>query len=69
MIKNFASNTKSVSKKLIEYNSNDLEENDEKEKEPIHIDFIQQKADIENYENAIDFRWSDVQEEGVEDIA
>ena len=69
MLKNFASNTKSVSKKIIEYNSNDLEENDEEEYEPIHIDFIQQKADLENYENAIDFRCSNLQEEDEEDIA
>ena len=45
---------------FIEYNSNSLEENDEKEK--VAID-IEQKTDPYNDENAIDFKWSDVQEE------
>ena len=38
-------------------------------KEPINIEFTEQKADPYNDENDIDFRWSDVQEEFEEDIA
>ena len=38
--------------KIIEYNSNDLEDED---KEP--IEFTERKADPENHENSIDFRW------------
>ena len=37
-----------------------MEENDEEEKEPIDIEFTEQKADTENEENAIDFRSLDV---------
>ena len=58
-----------VAKNLIKHNSNDSEENDKKEKEPISIELTEQKTDPYNYENAIDFRWSDVQEENEEDIA
>ena len=57
-----------VAKTLIKYNSNSSEENDEEEKEPIDIEFTEQKTDPENNENVIDFRWSDVQEDE-EDIA
>ena len=46
-----------------------MKENDEEEKEPIDIGFIEQKVDFENDENAIDFGWSDGQEEDEEDIA
>ena len=35
----------------------------EEEEEPIDIEFAEQNAGPENDENAIDFRWSDVQEE------
>ena len=45
-----------------------MEEKDEKEKEPINIELTEQKTDPYNDENAIDFRWSDVQEEDEEDI-
>ena len=55
-----------VSKSLIENKSNDSEENEDEEKEQIDIEFTEQKADPENDENAIDFRWSDVQEEEVD---
>ena len=58
-----------VAKTLIKYNSNNLEENDEKEKDPIDIEFTEQKTDPYNDENAIDFRLSDVQEEDEKDIA
>ena len=51
-----------VAKTLIKYNNNYLEENDEEEKEPINIEFTEQKTDPYNDENAIDFKWSDVQE-------
>ena len=47
-----------------------MEENDEEEKEPINIEFTEQKTDPYNDENAIDFRWSDAkEEEDEEDIA
>ena len=36
-----------VSKTLIKYSSNSLEENDEEEKEPIDIEFTEQNADPE----------------------
>ena len=49
--------------------SQKLGENDEKEKEPIDIEFINHNADPENNENAIDFRQSDVQEEDNKEIA
>ena len=46
-----------------------MEENEEeKEEEPIDIKITKQNADIENNENAFDFRWSDVQEEDEKDI-
>ena len=51
---------KLVVKSFIEYNSNNLEENEE-EKEAIHKDFTKSKSDPENYENTIDFKWSNVQ--------
>ena len=56
-----------VAKILIKYKYN-LEENDEEEKEPVDLEFAEQKADPYNDENAIDFRWSDVKEDE-EDIA
>ena len=46
-----------------------MEEKNEEEKESINIELTDQKTDSYNDENAIDFRWSDVQEEGEEDIA
>ena len=59
-----------VAKTLIKYNSSCSEKNDVKEKEPIDIEFTEQKTDYYIDENAIDFRWSDVKEEGdEEDIA
>ena len=36
-----------ITKTLIKYNSNSLEENDEKEKEPIDLEFAEQKANPE----------------------
>ena len=45
-----------VSKTLIKYNSNGLEENDEEENEPIDIELNDQKTDHYNDENAIDFK-------------
>ena len=53
----------------IDDKNNKLEKNDEEEKEAIDIEFSEQKADTDNDENMIDFRWSDVQEEDEEDIA
>ena len=47
-----------VAKILIKYNSNNLEENNKEEKEPINIELTDQKADPYNDENTIDFRWS-----------
>ena len=44
--KNFATGLP-VAKALIKYNSNCLEEKDEVEKEPIDIEFTEQKADPE----------------------
>ena len=58
-----------LSKLLTKYNSNNLEENDEEEKEPINIELTDQKSDPYNDENAIDFKWPGRQEEGEEDIA
>ena len=49
-----------VAKTLIEYNSNNFEENEEEEKEPINIELTEQKADPYNDENAVDFKWSGV---------
>ena len=46
-----------------------MEKNDEEEKGPIDIEFTEQKKDPYNDENAIDFKWLDVQEEDEEDIA
>ena len=62
-------NWPSSCKKLIKYNNNNLEENDEKVKESINIELTYQKTDPYNDENAIDSKWSDVQEEDEEDIA
>ena len=45
-----------------------MEENDEEEKEPIHIELTKQKSDPYNDENAVDFKWPDEQEDE-EDIA
>ena len=42
---------------------NNLEENEEEEKEAIDIEFTEQKADTDNDENVIDFRWLDVKGE------
>ena len=58
-----------VAKVLIKYNSNNLEENDEEEKEQINIELNEQKTDPYNDEIANDFKWSDVKEEDDEDIA
>ena len=55
-----------VVKTLIKHNNNSLEENDGKEKEPIELEFTEQKTDPDYNENAIDFKWSDVEED--EDI-
>ena len=46
-----------------------MEENDEEEKEPINIEFTDQKTDPYNDENAIDSKWSDLTEEDEEDVA
>ena len=54
------------SAEIVDKNYN-LEENDE-EKETTNIEFIEQKADIDNNENVIDFRWLDVQGGDKEDI-
>ena len=57
-----------LSKTLVKYNSNNLEENEE-EKEPIDIELTKEKkADPYNDENAFKFKWSGVQEDE-EDIA
>ena len=45
-----------VAKTLVKYNSNSSEENDEKEKEPIDLEFAEQKADPYNDENAFAFK-------------
>ena len=45
-----------VAKTLIKYNSNDLEENNEEEKESINIEFTNWKANPENDENTIECR-------------
>ena len=58
-----------VAKTLIKYNTNNLEENDEDEKESIYIELTEQKTDPYNDENVIEFRWSGVKEEDEEDIA
>ena len=55
-------------KTLIKYNNN-LEENEEEEKEPINIELTDKKTDPYNDENAIGFKWSDVQEDNEEDIS
>ena len=60
---------KPVDKILIKYNSNNLEQNDEKEKEQIKYWVYWEKSDPSHDENAIDLRWSDVNEEDEEDIA
>ena len=49
-------------------NSNNLEENDEEEKEPINIELTDKKTDPYNDENSIDSKWSDLTEENEEDI-
>ena len=43
--KNFG-NWKTVAKTLVKYNSNNLEENDEEEREPINIELTDQKQDL-----------------------
>ena len=42
-----------------------MEEKDE-EKKPVDIEFYDRNANSENYENTIDFRWSDVKWEDEE---
>ena len=56
-----------VAKILIKYNKNNLEEHDEEDREPIHIELNEGKTDPYNDKNTIDFRWSDVKNE--KDIA
>ena len=46
-----------------------MKENEDVEKEAIDIKFSRQKTNFENYEIAIDFRRSNVQEEDEENIA
>ena len=58
-----------IAKILIKYNSTNLKENDEEEKEPISIELINKKTDPYNDENAIDSKWSDLTEEDEEDVA
>ena len=58
-----------VAEILIKYNSNNLEEYDEEEKEPINIEFTDQKTVHYNDENSIDSKWSDLTEKDEEDIA
>ena len=59
-----------VAKTLIKYNSDNLEENDEEEKEPINIELTdKKKTDPFNDENSIDSKWSYLTEEVEEDIA
>ena len=43
-----------VAKTLIEYNSNNLEKNEVEEEKSFDIEFIEQKADPDNYKIAID---------------
>ena len=40
-----------------------MDEKDEEEKESISIEFTEQKTEPYNFENAIDFKWSDVKED------
>ena len=63
------STAKLVINNLIKYNSKVLEKNEDEEKDPIDIEFNEQKADSENDETAIDFKWSDVQGEDEKHIA
>ena len=60
-----------IAKTLIKYNnSNYYVENNQEDKKGIDIEFTERKKYwFWNDENAIDFRWSDVQEEDNEDIA
>ena len=58
-----------VTKTLIKYNSNSLEENDEEDKDPINIQLTEQKTDSYNDEYAIDSKLSDLIEEDEKDIA
>ena len=51
-----------VAKTLIKYNNNNSEVNDEEENELIDVEFNKKKRSSWNDENAIDFKWSDVQE-------
>ena len=46
-----------------------MEENDKEGKKAINTEFIKQKVDSDNYENVIDFRWSDGHREDEEDIS
>ena len=54
---------------LIEYNSNNLEENNEEKKESIDIELTEQKVDLEMMKMILILRWSDAQEVEEEDIA
>ena len=64
----FLATGRADAKTLVEYNNNNSEENGEKEKEQIDLEFAEQKADPYNNENAVDFKWSDVKVEDEEDI-
>ena len=46
-----------------------MEENDEEEQEPINIELTDKKTNPYNDENSIGSKWSDLTEEGEEDIA
>ena len=52
----------------IDDNNNNSEE-DEEENETIGIEFTEQKANAQNDENVINFRWLDIRVEDEEDIA
>ena len=58
-----------VAKTWIKYKGNNLKENNEEEKRSINIKLTEQKSNTYNYENAIDLKLSDAQEEDKEDIA
>ena len=53
----------------IDDNNNKSVEKDLEKKEEVGIKFTEQKPNLENDENAIDFRWPDIQGEYDEDIA
>ena len=58
-----------VSKNLIEYYCNSLEESVAEENEPIDIEFTERMDNIDIYDIAIDLWWSDVKGEDEEHIA